>query len=549
MATKSKKITEPSIVEDIPHEEVQTSENGLSVKPEILTIEQQTNREIAKFDKAEAVIKGYKKKFGSLSIKGLDDKDGYKKVESAWREVRDARIGFEKKHKEITGDYVVIKRAIDQYKNGLVDSIKPLETKLGEELERIDKIKEEEKEAKERADQEKLQGRVNKLIEAGMTFNGSFYVIGENISLDVVTLKTMGEQEFKVLFDRVEVEGKNIREAEAKKKQFEKEEKQRLEKQRQDQDEERLRLQKENADLQAQKDAMEKQKKEMAEQRTRIRAARLEGLGMVFLYNSQEWSFSIPGRDIRPHILKTDVENESDDKFSESIESLSVVIADMKKQKKDLDEQEKRLTDRLKARMEQIVGLGYRLADGGYVFKSPYSTAESFITFDALKDQEDFTPTLKEAEAMAEVVRVEKEKHEALQQRTKERISQIITHFEMVEMGHGFSRIPKYPNIKPVNIFKEVIQDLPASEWVDTFDRLKNLVAEVKKQEEAEDKRLATEKESQRLALLSDKEKALEYLEQLWEIKLPEIESGEIDVRLCNLRSEIETVKRQINEL
>lgn len=163
---------------------------------EIMTADQVADNEVKKFDLALAWIEQRKKEYSVLTIAGVDDKEGYKAVENAWREIRQKRLAVANKHKELKADYLVITRKIDGAKNQFTELLEEIESPLKAKLDEIEKIKEEEKNKAEREIQERLQARVTELLASGMKFDGSFYSIGEAVSMDVVTLKDMSEENY-----------------------------------------------------------------------------------------------------------------------------------------------------------------------------------------------------------------------------------------------------------------------------------------------------------------------------------------------------------------
>src|SRR4051812_2130672 len=110
---------EKTVTEDIPHEIVESS----TAPAETPAIETDIQREIKKFNLADAKISEIVSKYSNLEINGLEDRDGYKKVYAAWQEVRQLRLLIEKKRKEIKADYLVISRAIDKEGNRLNDLV------------------------------------------------------------------------------------------------------------------------------------------------------------------------------------------------------------------------------------------------------------------------------------------------------------------------------------------------------------------------------------------------------------------------------------------
>lgn len=264
--------------ESIEFEDVQQDPNPRVDEPQvakILTAEDVAKNEIQKFNIADAAIAQMKQEFSGLTIAGIDDREGYKKVKAAWQVVRNKRLLVEKKHKEIKADYLVVSRAIDGEKNRLVGLLEPLEGELKTEIDRIDDLIEAEKQKAEREAQERLQQRVAKLLESGIQFNGSFYAIGETITVDVVTLKNLNDVQFSALLDRVEAENAKILEAKEEQARKEREEREAI--QRQKEANEKL-----EAELRNQREEMERQQAEMRQQRVNLRIQILQNAGFIW---------------------------------------------------------------------------------------------------------------------------------------------------------------------------------------------------------------------------------------------------------------------------
>lgn len=262
--------------ESIPFEEIKTSVHVSrpqdAQSAEIMTPETIARNEIKKFNIADAAIEQMKREYGGLKIQGIEDRDAYKKVHAAWQIVRGKRLQVEKAHKIIKADYLHVSRAIDGEKNRLLGLIEPLENELNAELERIDRLKKEESEKAERMAQERLQGRVNTLIENGVSFNGSFYAIGETISIDVVTLKNLPDGDFSQLLTRVQAENAKIVEAREAEAQRIRDEAEAFQRQKEEQE-------RQAAELKRQSEEMAKAQADMKRQRTELRTQILINAG------------------------------------------------------------------------------------------------------------------------------------------------------------------------------------------------------------------------------------------------------------------------------
>lgn len=218
------------------------------IKP-TLSVEDQTKVEVAKFDIARSWIAGKKAEYSSLSINGLEDKEGHDKVKKAWQEVSTKRLLVEKRHAEIKEPYLRISQALDSEKRELTELLKEIEDPLKTMLNSYKLQQEEMKLQKKREEELKLQGRVNEILQNGMSFNGSYYAIGDNITIDVVTLKELPDSVYDELLSRIKAEGDKIKQAEAERLMIEEQERNRQEQIRVENEKEAKRLQEAQAEI------------------------------------------------------------------------------------------------------------------------------------------------------------------------------------------------------------------------------------------------------------------------------------------------------------
>lgn len=184
------------------------------VKKDLLSPEEIIQNEVKKYNVADGAILELKNKFKGLKIKDIDDKKGYKAVKEATSIVRNFRTGIEKKRQELKADVLVIGRGIDGEAKRLTELLLAVETPLKEKTLKIDNLIEAEKEREEAEAQKKIDDRVKELEEVGLKFDGSFYSIGENISVDIVTIKDFSDEVFSEFKYRVSVENEKVQEAE-----------------------------------------------------------------------------------------------------------------------------------------------------------------------------------------------------------------------------------------------------------------------------------------------------------------------------------------------
>ena len=184
------------------------------VEAKDITVEDVISTEIKKFNLADAKIAELKEQFKDLEISGVEDKDGYKAVSEAIKIVRTYRTGVEKVRKQIKEDYLKTGRAIDEEAKRLTASLEEIENPLKDKKQEIDDEIQAEKERQEAEAQAKTDKRVEELEAVGIKFDGRFYSIGEDISVDIVTIKDFTDEQFAEFKNRVSAVNDKLQEAE-----------------------------------------------------------------------------------------------------------------------------------------------------------------------------------------------------------------------------------------------------------------------------------------------------------------------------------------------
>ena len=184
------------------------------VEAKDITVEDVISTEIKKFNLADAKIAELKEQFKDLEISGVEDKDGYKAVSEAIKIVRTYRTGVEKVRKQIKEDYLKTGRAIDEEAKRLTASLEEIENPLKDKKQEIDDEIQAEKDRQEAEAQAKTDKRVEELEAVGIKFDGRFYSIGEDISVDIVTIKDFTDEQFSEFKNRVSAVNDKLQEAE-----------------------------------------------------------------------------------------------------------------------------------------------------------------------------------------------------------------------------------------------------------------------------------------------------------------------------------------------
>ena len=188
------------------------------VEAKDITVEDVISTEIKKFNLADVKIAELKEQFKDLEISGVEDKNGYKAVSEAIKIVRTYRTGVEKVRKQIKEDYLKTGRAIDEEAKRLTASLEEIENPLKDKKQEIDDEIQAEKDRQEAEAQAKTDKRVEELEAVGIKFDGRFYSIGEDVSVDIITIKDFTDEQFAEFKNRVSAVNDKLQEAERIKK-------------------------------------------------------------------------------------------------------------------------------------------------------------------------------------------------------------------------------------------------------------------------------------------------------------------------------------------
>lgn len=221
--------------------------------------------EIAKINVTDQAIAQLRNDFLPLTIADINDKIGYERVKEALSIVREKRLAVEEKRKELKADSLEYGRAVDAEAARVQKGIAEIEGHLKGEKDRIDVAKEEIKNAKKRAEQEKIKRRTDELIKYGALFNGVTWQIGR-VGVSQTEIVDAVEDMWRSVMQTVQLESENV----AKQKAEEEAEKKRM-------DEERAEFAKKQADIAA-REAAVKQAEEQNQREAIAEKARLDGI-------------------------------------------------------------------------------------------------------------------------------------------------------------------------------------------------------------------------------------------------------------------------------
>lgn len=161
-----------------------------------------TPKDLAYLSELEQQISQYEEEYKDLVIHGVDDEEGYQKVYAALRTLQPIRTKLDQERKDMGKPYAEVVSFINGKYKAVTEKIQKIESPLKGERQKIDDAKKEIEAEKERLAEQKINNRVNALINAGASFDNSYYSIeGKELgisetSIGVVEIRTMTDELF-----------------------------------------------------------------------------------------------------------------------------------------------------------------------------------------------------------------------------------------------------------------------------------------------------------------------------------------------------------------
>ena len=289
--------------------------------------------DIAKFDFNKAKIEAAKKEYMQLSVSALTDKENFKKLKDAKSVMRTARTTLEKRRKDLKEWYIAEGKKIDAYANECFSLIEPIESHLDAEIGKFDAWQKDADERKEREASAECDRRVEVIKSVGMMFNGQYYVIGDNISMDISTIKTMPLFDFEILTEKVKLEKTRLDTiAEDQRK-----EKERIEKEEQ---QKREQFEAEQRELKRQQDELAENNRKMNEERENMRRQKMhmrelmcKNISMVFVSSLPGFIFQNEYATVR--VTKDEIETMADAEYATMIDDYTGKISEAKQKQSE----------------------------------------------------------------------------------------------------------------------------------------------------------------------------------------------------------------------
>jgi hypothetical protein len=473
-------------IEDIAHEEVKT-EPGVQVTAataELITEEEQIKRELVKFNYTDQKIQELKDEFGALTIEGVKDKAGYEKVKKAWNVVRTVRTGFEKKGLELRNQYKKILTAISGEEDRLISLVTPLEDELLAKWKAIDNEKERVKKEQEEAEQKQLMTRLEQLVGLGMKLDGSFYRIGDTISIDIATLRTLPADQYEKLVLAVQAKFKELEDARIKKEQQEEADRKKL---------------------QDEQDKLKKEQEQLRAERREIRVGKLELIGMTLekgVIESMTW------KDLK--LALAPLLDMSGEEFAKVVETTTAEI----KARKDKEAKAEKLAEDTRLRTLALEALDFDRIRTAFVYDDGYHDRISLDADETFHMEEDaWRVKFKSLGEQIMTMKNAKVKHDQelkAEQEAKEVKEKKIAAL-MQEAGIGYNYNMKIfqfanPQGHAIATWEELLP-LDDAELESKINELTSRIKELKTKEEEALKKQEADKKKEEKAALSDAER------------------------------------------
>lgn len=312
-----------------------------------------TQIQLAKFSYKVADLQKKADEYGALTVDGVDDKEGLKILTRARIELKGDVTGIRKAGKALREFSNSYNKAIISREDELASIIEPVRDRLQARETEIEEEKQRIQEAKDKAEDDRIQVMIDKLA-----------VVGHAVDYGVI--KGLSDEQFEGMLieattihteklRRDQEEADNLKLQKEKEERERKEESERLEKQRKQQDAENKRIQEQQDQIRADqekirldKEKMEKEKRNLEDQKLSMRKNRLLALGMELSDNFKDLRFRTKDRAESVYVLVGDIEpltDEAFDKFVTETESFmnSAVKKCQEREIKFQQEQEKRI--------------------------------------------------------------------------------------------------------------------------------------------------------------------------------------------------------------
>jgi DNA repair exonuclease SbcCD ATPase subunit len=133
--------------------------------------------ELKQFDITDTAIAELKDRYMGLTIKGLDDKEGFQQVHTARMDIVKRRTSVTKTGKDMRAEANAYNKAVLDEEKRILKLLEPIETHLDAEEGRITEEKARIKREAAEAEEKRILDKQMRLFDLGMTWNGTAYTV------------------------------------------------------------------------------------------------------------------------------------------------------------------------------------------------------------------------------------------------------------------------------------------------------------------------------------------------------------------------------------
>jgi hypothetical protein len=215
---------------------------------------------LAPITKVKTEIARMRKTFSALTIKDVNDRDGFNKVTAARKEVKAVRVQVEKERKVLVEDALKWQRQVNEAAKEITTELVEIEQPLQVMEDGYAAEKERIKAEAERLRKEKIQNRCQVIASfSDVKFDGVSYVLGD-VSIGYDGIETLSDDAFQTKVEAFEAEYQIILNARLEAEKAAKEEADRLEAQRKEQEEAAAELKRQQDEVAAQRKRLDDEK-------------------------------------------------------------------------------------------------------------------------------------------------------------------------------------------------------------------------------------------------------------------------------------------------
>lgn len=451
-------------------------------------IEMLGKKDLPHLRNAKKNLKSWKRRFtvDKLTVKDPKDKEGIDKLASARREMRVERTALEDERTEIVDPHNRFVKVVNETYKPEIEDMKKHEAVIKKVKDDLDDLVEAEKKKEEKELADRINSRVKRLIDEKAIFDSEYYSVGskefdiEPVSIGMVQIASMADEDFELLIDQVKEKVLAIKDAEADKKRKADEAQQKL------LDDQQKILDQQKLQEEAQKN-IDEQNKAIKARIVNTRSRELKSLG--FNINVQgNYYVHASGKSISLQV----VEDTEDSPWDELIQETEKII-----------EEATALSALKEKRHQQLVDLNLRtdIKFEGYSYKRNGFEISQHIVKDDDGQWEKYIDTVK-----AFITRTDND--EVTQQARYDRIKPYAAFFD-------------HPNLMD-KLYIQTDEEFEAlfSEKQSAYDK------KISDDIQAEKEKQANE-EKEKLAASSDKQKWAHFIQKLAALEISEMESDE----------------------